>query len=219
MHDDLGDMMRRRAQEATALLPGAEIGVVTSYDPNTGTAKVQIMPDGGETGWLQVAMPFNGMVAPPTIGQQCNVSPIGHAADSGMILGAVFSDTSRPPQSPNGPVLSGQFLVVDAAGSLVFMDGSGNLVIRNRAGAVVTVAAAGTLTMADPSGSSFALSNDGTVAIVGHLAVSGDVVATGNISDLSGAHGTVGAMRAVYDPHTHIDSRGGTTSAPTPQTA
>jgi phage baseplate assembly protein gpV len=53
------------------------------------------------------------------------------------------------------------------------------------------------------SGSSIKLQNDGTIRMNGNLYVNGDVY---------DSHGPLSALRMHYDGHTHIDSRGGTTS-------
>ena len=58
------------------------------------------------------------------------------------------------------------------------------------------------------SGSFLKLRNDGTVQI------SGDLHVSGNIYD---RQGSLVQLRSHYDAHTHIDSRGGTTSTPSPQ--
>lgn len=81
-------------------------------------------------------------------------------------------------------------------------------------------APAGEFWLVHASGTSLKLTNDGTVyvngpvSITGTLTVSGDVQAGGNVID---SHGAMAALRAHYDAHTHTDSRGGTTSPPTPQ--
>ena len=54
------------------------------------------------------------------------------------------------------------------------------------------------------TGSFVKLQNDGTVQIQGDLHVNGDVY---------DQHGSLSRLRNHYDGHTHIDSRGGTTSA------
>jgi len=75
-------------------------------------------------------------------------------------------------------------------------------------------APAGELWLQHQSGSFLKLHNDGTIAlrapivnIIGNLLVSGDV------SDQNGAHGTLGALRAAHDQHTHAAS-GGETGLP-----
>ena len=53
------------------------------------------------------------------------------------------------------------------------------------------------------SGSFIKLQNDGTIRLNGNLHVNGDVY---------DAHGSLSELRAHYDEHTHVDSRGGTTT-------
>lgn len=81
-------------------------------------------------------------------------------------------------------------------------------------------ASAGEVCLAHSTGTTLKLANDGTVHITGPvvvegtLAVSGDLNVKGSVSD---SGGSLSRLRAHYDSHTHIDSRGGTTSPPTPQ--
>jgi hypothetical protein len=58
------------------------------------------------------------------------------------------------------------------------------------------------------SGSFVKLQNDGTIRIGGDLHVSGDVY---------DSHGALSDLRRHYNEHTHVDSRGGTTSIPDEQ--
>ena len=53
------------------------------------------------------------------------------------------------------------------------------------------------------SGSFIKLQNDGTIRVNGDLHVNGDVY---------DSHGRLSGLRAHYDGHTHVDSRGGATS-------
>ena len=53
------------------------------------------------------------------------------------------------------------------------------------------------------SGSFIKLQNDGTIRMSGDLHVNGDVY---------DSHGPLSRLRTHYDEHTHVDSRGGTTS-------
>ena len=53
------------------------------------------------------------------------------------------------------------------------------------------------------SGSFIKLQNDGTIRMNGDVHVNGDVY---------DSHGRLSGLRAHYDGHTHVDSRGGTTS-------
>lgn len=58
------------------------------------------------------------------------------------------------------------------------------------------------------TGSFIKLQNDGTVQINGDLHVAGDVY---------DRQGSLSRLRSHYDSHTHIDSRNGQTTAPSPQ--
>jgi phage baseplate assembly protein gpV len=74
--------------------------------------------------------------------------------------------------------------------------------------AAAPAAPAGELWLIHKTGSFIKLQNDGTVQIGGDLHVAGDVY---------DSHGSLSQLRGHYNQHTHIDSRGGTTSYPTPQ--
>ena len=68
--------------------------------------------------------------------------------------------------------------------------------------------AAGEFLLVHQSGASLRLAADGTVQIKGDLHVAG------NVYD---AQGCLSRLRGHYDSHTHVDSRGGTTSTPNQQ--
>jgi hypothetical protein len=77
------------------------------------------------------------------------------------------------------------------------------------------VGAAGEFWLVHQSGSSLALRNDGTIdAVTPTFKITGDLLVTGNISDLNGAHSTLAALRTAYDGHEHIDPQGGVTGGP-----
>ena len=67
---------------------------------------------------------------------------------------------------------------------------------------------AGEIWLVHQTGTFLKLCNDGTVQVRGDLHVSGDIY---------DAKGSLSRMRGHYDSHTHVDSRGGTTSAPNQQ--
>ena len=70
------------------------------------------------------------------------------------------------------------------------------------------VAPVGEFWLVHSSGSFIKLQNDGTIRM------SGDLYVSGNVYD---SHGPLSGLRAHYDEHTHIDSRGGTTSVSSEQ--
>jgi phage baseplate assembly protein V len=77
-------------------------------------------------------------------------------------------------------------------------------------------APAGEAWLVHQSGSFLKLHNDGTIALQAPVVnVAGDLVVSGNISDLAGAHGTVASLRHAYDVHEHPLPVGGLTGTTT----
>ena len=76
-------------------------------------------------------------------------------------------------------------------------------------------APSGELWLQHQSGSFLKLLNDGSIAMhASTVNVTGNLVVTGNISDLNGAHGTLATLRSAYDEHVHGDPQGGVTGLP-----
>lgn len=70
----------------------------------------------------------------------------------------------------------------------------------------------GELWMVHQSGSFVKLRNDGTITMQAPtVSIEGDLLVSGNISDLGGGHGSVDTLRTAYDRHTHPDAQGGST--------
>jgi phage baseplate assembly protein gpV len=73
----------------------------------------------------------------------------------------------------------------------------------------------GELWLQHKSGSVFQLRNDGTVFMQAPtIEMTGNLVVSGNISDMGGAHGTIATLRSAYDSHVHPDPQGGNTGTP-----
>jgi hypothetical protein len=77
-------------------------------------------------------------------------------------------------------------------------------------------APSGELWLVHQTGSFLKLHNDGTVGgkasvwnLTGTIQLTGNLVASGDISDQSGAHGTLGRLRTIYDEHVHPDVQNG----------
>ncbi|MCW8307737.1 phage baseplate assembly protein V [Acidiphilium sp. PA] len=65
------------------------------------------------------------------------------------------------------------------------------------------------------TGSFIKLKNDGTIALqASTVSIQGDLMVSGEISDLAGAHGSLDRLRQAYDGHVHADPQGGQTGAP-----
>ena len=76
------------------------------------------------------------------------------------------------------------------------------------------------------TGSFLKMHNDGSIEgqatvwnLTGAIQLTGSLVASGDISDQGGAHGTLGNLRSIYDEHIHPDVQNGpgSTGLPIPQ--
>lgn len=78
---------------------------------------------------------------------------------------------------------------------------------KHSSGAFVRFTNDGRITLQDPSGSQVILQNNGTVAITGNLLVTGDIF------DQNAAHGSLATLRTAYNAHGHgnVTNGGGTT--------
>lgn len=75
-------------------------------------------------------------------------------------------------------------------------------------------APAGEFWLVHQSGSFIKLRNDGTIILqASTVSIEGNLMVSGEISDLGGGHGSIDALRQAYDRHTHPDAQGGQTGA------
>lgn len=151
------------------------VGSITSYDPNTMTAVVQLQPDGELTGWLQISQAWIGnkwgMFAPPNIGDLVNVVFINGDLNAGQIVGRFYNQVSQPL-----PVPSGEFWLVHKLLQSLKLTNDGKIAISDGHGATITMNGDGTITSA-----ASAWNHTGNVNITGTLAATVDVTA-GDIS-------------------------------------
>ncbi len=101
-------------------------GVVTSVDPDSANARVQLQPEGVLTGWLPVLSPWTGagwgMCSPPSPGDQVLVLAQEGDAEHGIIAGRAFSLSQPPPPAP-----AGEFWLVHASGSFLKLSNDGTI--------------------------------------------------------------------------------------------
>lgn len=144
--DRLANAHKGIAARVAGTLGAPRMGIVTSYNPNDGTAKVTIQPEGTQTGWLPVLSQSVGagwgLHVPFKTGEQVLILPQEGNADHGIIVGRVFDDNHRPPAS---------------AGS--------DIVLKSSAGAIITLSSTGHIKMIDAAGSSYELTNDGNMTV------------------------------------------------------
>jgi len=103
-------------------------GTITSVDPNTGTARVALQPEGVLSGWLPILSAWVGagwgMICPPAPGDQVLVLAQEGAAEHGIIVGRIFSSQQLPPPAP-----SGEFWLVHQSGSYLKLLSNGTVQI------------------------------------------------------------------------------------------
>jgi phage baseplate assembly protein gpV len=85
--------------------PTTKIGLVTSYDSETHTAKVTYQPENVQSGWLPIATSFAGnnigQWTPPLPNQQVTVEFHQAEQNAGIITGSVHSTLNPPGQGPS----------------------------------------------------------------------------------------------------------------------
>lgn len=70
----------------------------------------------------------------------------------------------------------------------------------------------GEMWLVHQTGSFIKLRNDGTITMQATtVSIEGNLMVSGNISDLGGSHGSLDALRHAYDQHVHADPQGGQT--------
>lgn len=118
--------MRRQAELVMGALAGVRSGIVSSYDPGNYSAKVRIMPENRETGWLPIVSPWIGngwgLFAPPSVGDAVEVQFHEDDAEAGYVGQRFFNDSDRPLNVP-----SGEFWLVHKSGSLFKFHNDGSV--------------------------------------------------------------------------------------------
>lgn len=187
------------------------LGTVSGYDPSTYMVKVQLQPEGIETGWLPLGSPAVGnqfgIFAAPAIGDQVEVQFPDGDLSSGVVSARFYSDVARPLNVP-----SGEIWIVHKSGSFLKFHADGSIEINAAAGASYTATAHafhGPVTM------DTTLQTSGQITGQGGLAISGGSGASvqGNMN-ITG--GDVKADTISLKAHVHggVQSGGGTTGAP-----
>lgn len=158
-----------KAQSARLDQTAAEtrVGVVSSVDALSYTARVFVQPEGVLSGWLPIASAWIGngwgMACPPAPGDQVIVLWHEGDAEHGIVVGRLWSAQTTVP-----PAASGEIWIIHQSGSFL------------------------------------KLLNDGSIQSAAPTWThSGDLHVTGDVSD---SHGTLAALRAHYDEHTHPPS-------------
>lgn len=179
--------MRGQAGAAMQRLRHAKLGIVSAYDPNTYTVKVQFPFDDGaepETGWIPLgALAVGkqwGVYAPPALNDQILVLFQDGGLNAGIAIQCIFDDISPPAPVPSGEIWAlhakGQVFKLTNDGKGTFADGHGASVVVNGDG---TITSAGTWT------------HQGGLTVEQNLTVQGSTAVAGiksNGHDISSTH-------------------------------
>jgi phage baseplate assembly protein V len=192
--------VRLQVQRAMASIVSSRVGAITSYDPNTFTAVVQLQPDNILTGWLQVSSPWIGngwgMFSPPNIGDLVVVEYINGDLQSGVIAGKFYNQVNLPK-----PVPSGEFWLFHKLGAFFKLTNDGKLSVSDGHGATVT------------------LNGDGTISIVAtQTTITGPLHVTGNVQvdqTLTATTDVIGGGKSLKNHlHSGVQSGGSNTGPP-----
>jgi len=183
MINQLRNQMALAAQLAQDGKSHSKVGIVTSYDPGTASARVHLMPidpdfpDNTLTGWLPVGTPWVGngwgLDAPVSIGDQVEVQFLDAATENGYISARLFSDQARPTGAQ-----SGEFFLTHSSGSKLQFHNDGT----------VTLISAGTLTSQAPQ-----WNHTGPMQINGTLLVTQTITGQAGMA-VSGNNGSGNSM-------------------------
>jgi uncharacterized protein involved in type VI secretion and phage assembly len=106
--DDFFDKLNLKSDRMRSGIAQPRIGVVSSSNPQTATARVLLQPENVLTGWLPVLTQWCGsgwgMVCPPSPGDQVLIIPQEGDAQHGIIVGRLFSNSVRPPSADPGEI-------------------------------------------------------------------------------------------------------------------
>lgn len=171
MHiDDLLNVIRREAERVVGRqASGIRMGTVSSYDPVTHSVKLELQPDGDQTGWMPICTAGigngSGSYHGPSTGQMFAAYFMEGDIETGLIIGRVPNDDDSPisvqpgeiiDQTPWGSfvklLMDGSVAFQDKAGAKVVLDGSGNITMTGKAGQTIAMDSSGNIILT-PGGS------------------------------------------------------------------
>lgn len=183
-------------------------GLVTSYDPNSYSVKVELQPSGKQTGWIPIETPAIGngwgVAYGPSVGDQAIIDFADGDPEAATVSGFIYSDQDRPPAVP-----SGELWTVHKSASLLKFHNDGSVEL--------TAASSMTYTATQhhfvgPVQMDNTLAVTETISGTGGMSISGDN-GTGNASSVTGNVDFVGTVKAngkhIDDTHFHSNGNGG----------
>lgn len=189
--------MKAGAMQSGAGNTGTRQGIITAYDPDTYSVKVQLQPTGEETGWIPLQSQWVGngwgMVCGPEIGAVVVMEPDSFNIGNGVASGQLFNDVDRPPAVP-----SGEFWLVHQSGSLLKFTNDGQVLVSS-ATKITYTAPAHHFTGGD-------------------VTVDENLIVVKDIYDQNQSVGSVNTLRTTYNGHTHHENgQGSNTNSPNQQ--
>jgi uncharacterized protein involved in type VI secretion and phage assembly len=131
------DHIKRIVSEFLANIALPKYGVITAYNPANYTVKVQLLPEGIETGFIPLEAVWVGnnlgAVFGPGIGDSVRLSFIEGSVQATVVSGRFFNNGAAAPL-----VLSGQAAIVDSMGSYVRLNNDGTITLGASSGITST---------------------------------------------------------------------------------
>jgi len=137
----VSNQMANRSRLMAALAAGEQVqvrqGLVNAYDPNTQTVKVLILPEGLETGWVQLTQPWIGdgwgCAFGPELGTEAIIMFDNGSMNSGIALCGQWSTEEEVL-----PVPSGEAWIVHKSESLLKFTNDGNVTVTSHQDMLLT---------------------------------------------------------------------------------
>lgn len=115
--------------EQDASIGQPRFATVTSVDPEQGTVRAQLQPEGVQTGWLPVMSQWVGngwgLSCPPSPGDQVLVLTLEGDAENGVVVGRTWSRDDGIPQAPVG-----ELWLTHQSGSSIRLVNNGTVAIK-----------------------------------------------------------------------------------------
>lgn len=216
--------IKRHVAAAIGQVGQPKIGVVTSVDPSTYTARVTIQPEGVLSGWLPIGTAMvgggYGVVSTPSPGEQVLLLPTEGNTEHAVIIARIFSQAATPPktftdqynQGDTSFVQPGEVALVHQSGAFLRLI-NGTIVINGNVTVNGTIHATNTITSDQDLVAEHNIQATGQTSGGGYITAVHDISAQGNVADF---HGQLNGLRAHYNGHTHADESGfvGATTQP-----
>lgn len=202
----LWDQIAQFVRDMIASQATTRIGLISAYDPASYAIKALIQPEDVETGWFPLGSmwvgPNWGAYFAPILGQQ--ITLLFEQGHWDCPVGIVqLASVSSPPV----PVPTGEAIIQHATGTNLHFDSAGNLntTVTGNLNATVTGNLNATVSGAVDMTVSGAVTGSASAwNLKGNMTVTGNIVASGDISDDSGNSGTLANFRTVYNGHYHV---------------